>query len=209
MKIHLSPKCLENKNNPECELVDVQIEELALTLTNGQEITTCRPYPNKNYVVACANNGTERNGLLIDTSTHLSTVTVVTRWKVEGEEVITHTTKLNVVDSELEAISDNMMLWCGFGGSANGDFRERTPASMMTFSPLEAQPVMQTKICVDSCSRNGTDTVENNFIKERVQYMDVPTIEVERLSSMAGLSRNLPKTHEAFKVELIKLEECA
>ena len=45
--------------------------------------------------------------------------------------------------------------------------------------------------------------------QERIQYLDVPTIEVERFSSMAGLSRNLPKIHEAFKVELIKLEECA
>lgn len=205
MLIHVSPKIIQLSAYVDVELIDVSIPELDLVLRNNEEITTRKPYPNKCYHVACRKVGRKAiNGLLIESDKHLDSFSVITRWKIQGERIATHTAEFNVVDKEHSLVSDNMILWANLDFvplSTKDNFKCRTPDSMMKYSPLEAQPTMSvTPEEIRTCAVNATDTVAGGFIIERKQVIDVPTIEVERMDLGIIQGLRLPDRKDAFKV---------
>lgn len=53
MLIHISPQFLTcEASGNDCEIVDLTIPELDLSLKGGSDIVSRRPFPNKRYVVA-------------------------------------------------------------------------------------------------------------------------------------------------------------
>jgi hypothetical protein len=47
----------DRANEPECELIDFHAPELNLKLSGGIDLVASRPFPNKNYLVACQKLG--------------------------------------------------------------------------------------------------------------------------------------------------------
>jgi hypothetical protein len=69
MLLHIIPRLYASKENePKCALIDLYCPELNLRLRDGIELVARRPYPNKNYLVACRKMGHKAmEGLLIET----------------------------------------------------------------------------------------------------------------------------------------------
>jgi len=57
MRLHLEPKILNKYADIDAELVSVEVPEVGLKLIGDKEIVTRRPYPNKQYQVACRKKG--------------------------------------------------------------------------------------------------------------------------------------------------------
>lgn len=58
MLIHLLPTLHCGRFSSEaCELIDITCPELGLKLSSGKEVVARRPFPNKQYLVACRNVG--------------------------------------------------------------------------------------------------------------------------------------------------------
>ncbi len=202
MLLHIIPRLRALRvGEPECRLVDVRCDALGLHLREGVELTARRPHPNKDYLVACRKVGQRAiSGILVETDRRLDHFSVVTRWAVGAERLVTHHVRYFVLDDDFDALTDDMTLWYGH---ANTEWMSRWPAWAVGVAPLHAQPLMEV---ASHTKRAGTcaDRVDRGRIVERSEVFQLPTIERERIVADAA-PRNwrfgrLPVIEHAFKV---------
>lgn len=199
MLIHLVPKLYEAAFAVDSEIVDVSIPECGLILIGGKDITARRPFPNKRYLVACRKVGQKAMvGLLVDVEGWLPTYTVITRWLVDGEMII-HFVEHEVLDQELDAVSDEMVLWYGQHGR---DWQRRWPACYQE-APVARQPSMD----VASALIGGTkrpegvrDVVDDGQrVLMREEFFKLHTIERGRLLDDENrVDFRVPNIQDAF-----------
>jgi hypothetical protein len=196
MLVHIVPRFYACEQSRDLiQLIDVRIDELGLNLRDGIDIVARKPYPNKNYLVACRRSGRRAiDGLLIDCEHHVPAYTVVTRWALSAEMIATHRVNYVVLDEEFDTVSDNMVLWHAWAGR---QWASRWPNGYHVGSPAECQPRMQ---LTPSPDRVGPfkDAVVNDIIVERTEVFHIPTLERDRVTGGRSLDR-LPPVDSAFR----------
>lgn len=204
MLLHIVPRLYASRaNEPQCDLIDFHCPALGLKLRNGVELTAGRPYPNKNYLVACRKVGQKAmNGFLIETTERVREFTTLTRWAVGGDRVVNHQVQYFVLDDELDAITECMVLWHGMSPSLGG-FARRWPSIAEDWTPAAAQPRME----LVSRERSGhyADRVDHaGRIIERSEVFQLPTVERERVlfQSKTSLYERNPTADMAFQVAI-------
>lgn len=202
MLLHVTPRLLEPLGAPlRCELIDVHVPELSLTLQGGRDVIARRPYPNRHYQVACRQVGRKAiAGLFIETPDRIEALTVSTRWAIEGEIVATHRVRYEILDQDFDAATDNMTLWYGMS-SGLGGWRSRWPAFAEGWTPAAAQPRMDVLRGHRAPGQiDFTDTVgRTGVITERRETFRMPTVERERLLQRTSLTERLPALEDAFR----------
>lgn len=178
MLIHLTPALHAYRGDyPDCALLDLQSAELGLHLRDGIELTARRPYPNKNYLVACRKKGAKAvNGILVE-SGPLQEFTVTTRWAVGKGREVTHNVKYQIVDSDHDAATDYMVLWSAMSKGLGG-FRSRELNA--GGAPVHSKPRMD----LERGMRKGefVDQVDGSGrIIVRSEVFNMPTVERERV----------------------------
>ena len=213
MLIHITPRLLKPSSvGLTCGLIDVEVPELGLMLKEGRELVARTPYPNKRYLVASRKQGLKAIvGLFIDATSHIEAFTVITRWSVEGETLLTHRVHYVVLDHDHDAVTDSMVLWHATSKSLGG-FTSRWPQVPKEWTAANAQPRMDVlKHKAEQGGRVGEvrDTVSpTGLIRERNETFRMPTVERARLlhprlATQFGGDRveRLPNIESAFKVE--------
>lgn len=200
MLIHFVPRMYACRfSEPQCELIDFHCPALGLKLRSGIELVARRPYPNKNYLVACRKVGQKAiDGFLVETTERVTEFAAVTRWAVGGDRVVNHQVQYFVLDDELDAVSESMGLWYGTSGTL-GNWSSRWPDVAKEWSPAAAQPRME----LVSRERAGTyaDRMDTKGkIVERSEVFQLHTIERERIEQRGGLilPDRLPSVATAF-----------
>lgn len=182
MLIHLLP-CLMacRQTEPPCELVEFQCDDLGLHLKGGTELAARRPYPNKNWLIACPRKGRKAVvGFFIETAAPLASFTTLTRWKADGVGVIKHEVRYEILDQDFDAATASMLLWYGMEDTRES-WAPRWPEAAKDWTPMLAQPRME----LTSRRRQGDykDRIQDGRIVARQEVMAVHTIERERLLS--------------------------
>lgn len=204
MLLHIIPRLYASKENePKCALIDLYCPELNLRLRDGIELVARRPYPNKNYLVACRKMGHKAmEGLLIETQERIRTLSTVTRWVVGEERIVHHRVQYSVLDDELDAITDSMVLWSAMAPELGG-FPDRRPVASKDWTPAQAQPRME----LVSRERDGcySDTLDSTGrIMERTETWHVPTVERERVlyGGQTSLFARIPGADMTFEASI-------
>lgn len=200
MLIHLTPRMYACRTNEVCSLIDLNCAELGLSLKGDNELTARRPYPNKNYLVACRKAGQKAmNGILLETQSHLREFTVVTRWAVAASHVATHQVRYIVLDEEFDTISESMTLWYG---TASGRFKSRWPITADYGSPAATQPCMEAFPRVERRGEVKDVTDKKGALIERSEVFQLHTLERERLMDLThSHDDRIPVIDHAFPVE--------
>lgn len=198
MLIHLMPQIFSDRTNEPCSLVDLTCRELGLNLKGGKDLVGRRPYPNKNFLVACRNVGRKAmDGFLVETQNFAQEFTVVTRWAVAASHIATHRVRYIVTDGDFDTVTEDMPLWGNLHPSRGG-FKSRYPIDCTYGSPVESQPRMEV---LNRIKRVGefTDTLdEDGFLIERSEVFRLPTLERERLI-VSVLDDRMPSIESAFQ----------
>jgi hypothetical protein len=195
MLIHIEPRFYHPMVFTDVALVDVFIPELDLRLVGGVDVVARKPYPNRNYLVACRRVGQKAAaGILVDTPTWLASFTAVTTWRIDDADNVVHRVCYTVTDSTFDAVSEHMTLW---GATRTHESRWPTQ-NEERMAPLHYQPCMELQPGLD---RRGVyqDTVdEANWIVERVEWFKLPSIERSRLTTPIATSLRIPPVDHAF-----------
>tara|TARA_Y100001949_G_scaffold21781_1_gene15408 strand:+ start:93 stop:734 length:642 start_codon:yes stop_codon:yes gene_type:complete len=203
MLLHLIPKIINKYANVSVSLVDITIPELDLTLRGNIDVTTRKPYPNKTHHVACRKAGRKAiNGIFVETGKFIFSFSVVTRWSLNAQQVITHRVNYNVLDSDYNCISDDPLNWTK---TREGNFECRTPERLSNYSPLESKVAMEVLYEGNSSPKKCfyTDTFENGLLIERVEESHIHTIEFDRLHHWQEMSGRIPALNDAFLVKAL------
>lgn len=200
MLLHLVPRLYFTRFDArQCELVDFHCPALGLKLRSGIELVARRPYPNKNYLVACRKVGQKAiDGFLVETTKRVTEFTAVTRWAVGGDRVVNHQVQYFILDDELDAVSESMGLWYGTSGTL-GTWTSRWPDVAKDWSPAAAQPRME--LFARERAGHYADRLDNQGrILERSEVFQMHTIERERIEQRGGLilPDRLPSVATAF-----------
>lgn len=200
MLIHLTPQVYAHHATEPCSLIDLSCSELGLFLKGGKELTARRPYPNKDYLVACRKVGQKAmNGILIETESPIREFTVVTRWAVAASHIATHRVRYIVLDEEHDAVSESMLLWYGTSECAGG-FESRWPGITDHGTPARTQPRMEVFPRLDRCGEFSDLANEQGALIERSEVFRLPTIERERIMNpQFSLDKRLPSIESAFR----------
>lgn len=208
MLIHVSPRLYIPDFDPQlCELVDWTCPELGLHLVGGVDVVARRPYPNKNYLVACRKLGQRAmDGLLVEVDGHVGSFTATTRWRIGTHgDVVSHVVNYSVLDEEMDAVTDDMVLWSAFCDSMGG-WRSRMPSHAQSWTCASARPRMEIKPTARQGDfadlvhvRAGRNPVH---IERRVENFAMHTVERDRLLTMGGHSHwdRLPSLDQAYRV---------
>ncbi|MDC8640255.1 DUF6012 family protein [Xanthomonas hortorum] len=201
MLLHIIPRLyVAEPDAPQCDLIDFHCPDLGLKLRNGIELVARKPYPNKCYRVACRKVGQKAmQGILIETAGRVGEFTTLTRWAVGGDRVVNHQVQYVVLDDELDAITEAMVLWYGMSPSLGG-FSQRWPSVAENWTPAAAQPRME----LVSRERQGyyADSLDSaGRIVERAEVFKVHTVERERVlfGSKSDSYDRIPTADMAFR----------
>ena len=203
MLIHVLPKLyVPGGLQVPVRLVDLTVEELGLVLKGDQDLAIRRPYPNKCYWVGCRKVGQKAvAGLLIEAGRFLESYTVVTRWAINADTVLTHRVEHVVLDGHFDAVSDDMTRWYGTCESL-GSWHSRWPLCYDGQPPVEVQPRMDMlSPGLGGTTRKGEvrDVLsEGGLVLRREERFMVPTIERGRLSGKWAEMSRLPEMKDAF-----------
>lgn len=198
MLIHLIPQIVADRTNVPCSLVDVTCRELGLKLIGEKELTARRPYPNKNYLVACRKVGQKAvNGFLVETQDLVREFTVVTRWAVAASHIATHSVRYVLADDEFDTVTEEMMLW-GATHPSEGDYKSRYPIGCTYGSPLESQPKMEAYKRIKRVGEFTDQLNKHGAVIERSEVFRLPTVERDRLSRSIFRDR-MPAIENAFR----------
>ncbi|MGN2498867.1 DUF6012 family protein [Serratia nevei] len=206
MLLHLSPRFYLCYNDVQVDILDVFIPELNLTLKSGKDITLKTPFKNKRYKVVCRKKGQKAiNGIFIETDKRLDNFTVITRWAVDGD-ISTHKVHFHVMDSEYDAITDYIMLWNGF---YNTPYRARNENKSSDWIPAKDQPRMLTYSSDTDSKRD--DSIfnvhdEHGVVRSRTEYIEVPTVERERLTAPFFGNDRFPSVEDIFSASVQDFE---
>ena len=198
MLIHLIPRMYACRTNEPCALIDVTCAELGLVLNGDKDLAARRPYPNKNYLVACRKVGQKAmQGILIEAPQFVRDFTVVTRWAVADKHIATHRVRYLVLDDDYDTVSENMMLWSAIHGDSR--WAARYPDDYKGFSHVDVQPSMRVRPRVQKKNDAADILDEQGFIRERSETFLMHTIERERLHQhYCSVNEHTPSIEAAF-----------
>lgn len=211
MLIHIVPSIYLGHDDQlqACYLSDLTINELGLKLFGEKDLGTRRPYPNKQFHVACRKKGQKAmNGILIDAAKLLRSFTVETRWivswgMIDYPATLLHRCTYNVLDSDFDAVTGWMPLWYCAMGPTLGEWSSRWPEGSGELIPMRAMPRMDLWDAVNGgLERQGdvNDVVRNGKVIKRTETFLMPTVEPERLNSYSARSHRIPGLDLAIKV---------
>lgn len=183
-------------------LIDLTIEQLGLVLKGDNDLTIRRPYPDKRYWVGCRKIGQKAiAGLLIDYDKFLNAYTVVTRWAINADTVLTHRVEHVVLDNDFDAVSDLMTLWYATSESL-GNWGDRWPECYAETPPVSVQPCMDVLTSGLGGSKREGDVRDvlsgPGVVVKREERFMVPTIERGRLLGNSWETVRLPAFGHAF-----------
>src|SRR5262249_3289766 len=108
MLLHIRPRLFSFLN---VAIAALDSDALGLHLT-ARELDARRPYPNKEYAVACRRQGRKAiDGILIETPECIERFDIKTQWAIEALLLVTHSVDYRIIDRDFHAASDDMMLW--------------------------------------------------------------------------------------------------
>jgi hypothetical protein len=199
MLLHLRPRIFSPFEN--VALVDFRSSELGLHLQGRVDLVTRRPYPNRDYSVACRREGRNRavDGILIETSGWLDSFHWVARWAIEAERVIEHTVHYRLLDRDFDAASDDMTFWYEYGPEDGGWPDRRPDWWTEEVVPCRSEPVMHALSEERRKIRETDDEEVGGWIVRRRQNFAMPTLERNRVLTPAGNFRR-PTLASAFRV---------
>lgn len=204
MLLHIIPRLyVAEPDAPQCDLIDFHCPDLGLKLRNGIELVARRPYPNKRYQVACRKVGQKAmQGILIETAGRVREFTTLTRWAVGADRIVNHQVQYFILDDELDAITDAMVLWNGMSPSLGG-FSRRWPSVAENWTPAAAQPRME----LVSRERAGhyADRLDSaGRVVERAEVFQLHTVERERVlfNSKSDIYDRIPTADMAFRASV-------
>lgn len=199
MLLHLIPRLFVNAAEAhECFLIDFDCSALGLKLRSGIELVARQPYINKRYLVASRKVGRKAmNGFLVETTNPVREFSTITRWAVGADRVISHKVRYVVVDQDMDAVTESVLLWSAMSPGLGG-FSKRWPAGTDLIAPC--QPSME----LVSGDRGGhyVDKVDpSGLIIERSEEFRVPTVERERVlyDSKISIYDRIPTADMAFQ----------
>lgn len=205
MRLHLVPKILNKYADVTAELVRIDIPEIGLILEGDKDVVTRRPYPNKQYQVACRKKGSKAiTGIFVEVDEHLSHFTVETLWNLKGPgrelNALVHRVLYTVADRDFGAISDDHVLLHG-----RDNFKPRAIGRIEADRPVDSQPRMDVIFDHGEHGRGVIADITDKYLSsgvlvERDERITVPTIEVERFDSMSMFSDRMPDAADAFRV---------
>lgn len=199
MLIHITPRFLTCAvSGPDCHLADLQIPEFGLHLEGGRDLVSRRPYPNKHYLVASRKTGQRLiDGILIETDVRVDEFTVMARWAVHAERVVTHRVRYILTDNEHDTVSDMMVLW------GNWRARKGLGAHYMTVPPDWTPSTLQPRMDLTLGHTRKGEIVDyriDGLVVERNETFRLPTIDRARLESLRQVFDRLPTPASAFMV---------
>jgi len=193
--IHLTPQFIVSQGVKGLDLVDVACAELDLALQNGVELTVRRPWPNKDYRVVCRKQGQKAIlGFLIECESIPDTFTVVTRWSLHHDRILTHTVRYTLSDRDHDFVSDLMSLWSSTGDNV---YPSRWPDIPEYGFPAETQPRMHLDPDEERKGIYRDLRDKDGRMRGREETVYVPTLERGRLKHYFRADR-LPDLASAF-----------
>lgn len=189
MLIHLAPQC----HSPwvrDIALISVEIPELAILLSEGKELRTGRPYPNKEYLVASAKaDRASKNGFFVESAHKIVEFHVTTKWVINAACVLTSRHKFTVLDDLYDAVSPDATIWYG----RHQSWEPRWPDELRHFSPVALKPVLR----IDQLGL---------VIPSQAHFL-LPSLERERVLELAGKDlpgNRTPRANSVFKEQSVQ-----
>lgn len=204
MLIHITPRIYIPHLVRACELVSLNIAELGVSLTSA-DLATRQPYPNKRLWAACKRVGQKAiSGVLFETDEHVSAFTSIARWAVDGELLVTHTTRYNAIDDKYDCVTDNMILWYGISVGSR-EWEERWADWAKDLSPSQAQPRMEIvgtgPLALPHVAHRQDRVSSDGVIMERTEEFGMLTVQRERVLNAYNAER-VPHIDCAFRCTL-------
>ncbi len=169
-------------------LLDVRVPEIGLTLVGGRDVTTRTPYPNKSWLLVGAKGNPPTDGLLIDVGA-ARRMTVITRWGIDGERVITHEVHIEAVGEPRDVIAANSALWSMYGD----DGWTWSPVSRPWMKPVGTiglDALMREEAgSGPDCVREVEEEMRGGRLSVRRERLEVPSVERERYEWIANVGR--------------------
>jgi hypothetical protein len=201
MLLHLTPRFYLCYSDVHVDIVDMSIPELGLTLKGDKDVVLRTPYPNKRYKVVCRKKGRKAiNGIFIETDKRLNDFTVVTRWGVNSD-ISVHKIHYHIIDSDYDAVTEYIMMWSGFYGTP---YNSRTKEPQ--WIPAKDQPRMVTLLNDSESKRDESiyNVVDGEgIVRERTEYIEMPTVERERLAIQFWGNKRLPAIEDSFSANVL------
>ena len=197
MLIHLTPSYFLDYSDVSVNLIDVEVPELGLHLQNGRDITVRFPAPNKRLHYVCRKKGRKAvYGILLNTDKHVTDITVITRWAVQGD-VSTHRVHMHIVGAD-DAATDVIHLWSGV---FNTPFGDKAPSLTKNWVPASCQPRLS--VCAGDRPSEREQAIWRladpaGIIRQQTEYYTAATVEPERLTTPWRDYDRLPAPEDAF-----------
>lgn len=204
MLIHLTPRYYSKYSDVQVDVIDVEIPEFKLLLKANIDVVIRTPFRNKNYKVVCRKKGRKAvNGIIIEINDIVQNFTVITRWAVNGE-ISRHETYYHVNDNEFDSVTEENFLWNGF---YNTPYRNRCKEIKERDVLIKRQSTMVTLVGDINSNDNDSDWTFNTVDKQgivrfRAEYITLPTVERERLTSSFFGNVRLPPYEDAFNAQV-------
>lgn len=179
MKVHLTPSIINRYHDVTVQLIDLHFPELNLTLKEGVDVVVCTPYPNKTILVARGKKGRKAlNGIIVDLTDDVSNFTMIARWSIDAERVVTHKVNFEIVDKEYDIATQDPVMWYATGDKTQED---RWPCEFKT--PCNFNPRMKVLFNEIDSSKEGDfkDHYENSWLITRVENYKLPSIKSSHL----------------------------
>ena len=211
MLLHIRPRFLAPHPAHKVELIELRFDPFGICLTKT-DLASRKPYPNRNYIVACPRKGGTRaiNGLLIQTAGAPDTFgdidpaglvdhfTCTARWTFDGSFESTHIVTYSIMDHDFDFASDSMTLWYAHTAYLNypgwsdrrPDWWTRNTPSLYTEPYMEYTPHHQLAATLDTFDGEGR-------LVTREQSFPMPSIERGRLFQTPS-SFYVPPIESAF-----------
>lgn len=195
MLIHITPRIYIPHAVKSCEMTSLKIEQLGVYFS-GEQIAVRKPYPNRRFHVACRrNNRRAIQGLLFSVGVAPSEFTVESEWLINGSSCAKHSVKYEILDEEMGAVSDNMLLW--YADSAQ-KYALRWPQWAQSMSPVEAMPTMEFAAGSLPLRPRRSDVVQAGHLISRKEVFGMHTLEKSRLFD--SNSDRMPNIWDAFHI---------
>ncbi|MEA9392151.1 DUF6012 family protein [Acerihabitans sp. TG2] len=202
MYYHIVPRLINALKN-RCKLISIEVPEFSFSLP-ADDISTVRPFPNKNFFVGMKKGRKAKVGLLIESPVEHKSFTVISKWYVENVGTITHTITTYVSDFKYDMVSQDTMLCVGYGGGDPEIWGYRVHPDYEGAAPGVIDPTAET---IRGRERDLSHDVWTpypwgNFLNSREEAYLAVTIPSARLKNEYGISffENMPQLESAHKI---------
>ena len=197
MLIHVTPRIINKYRDLNVKLIDVEIPEINCLLKEGSDLTVGKPYPNKMYTVIRKKVGRKAiNGIFLDIPDTLDDFTVITRWKIDNEHIVSHQVKYEIKDKQHDFSSDDPVLWYATG---DGKFESAWTSDDKT--PCNYHPHMTVQYKSQDDSREGEvfDEYQGDWLVSRREIYPLPSLPRDRIFCEYNMHLDrMPQPEDAF-----------